>query len=83
MKKITPAIGLAGVVSIVVSSVFSSGAQDPRDNQAFRQNRSLDADTVIIPEKERQRSPIQLPDPQNITTETRYDSHTGAYTTLR
>ncbi|MCQ2250869.1 MAG: cell surface protein SprA [Bacteroidales bacterium] len=86
MKKITRSLGLAGVVSFVAASVLTSGAQQNvyynHGESVFAKPR-VEGDSDILGRKERQRSPVQLKDPSNITTETRYDQASGTYTTVR
>ena len=77
MNPLKLSIGLLSAVSALAATVFSTGAQNYSPVE-YSQNLP---DTGILSDKERERFPVQLKEPENITKKTEYDFQTGGYTT--
>lgn len=80
MKHIRRTLGMAGAVAVFAAAVFTSSPSNAGINRhSLWQRPGIDGDTDRI----RQNSPIQLKDPDNISTQTEYDYKTGTYTTQK
>ena len=78
MKSISKTLGMAGAVAVFAAAVLASSPSNAGINKSSLWIRpKIDGDTDRI----RKNSPIQLKDPENISTQTEYDYKTGSYTT--
>ena len=78
MKSISKTLGMAGAVAVFAAAVLASSPSNAGINKSSLWIRpKIDGDTDRI----RKNSPIQLKDPENISTHTEYDYKTGSYTT--